>query len=388
VIGVVSLDGAPAPDVAGLPLPLRTLLLLQSEGAEWLGLLGDRAPATVERWRADDRVKLSLRALTAAPPEEHLAVRGDALLDRATVRALLAAPAVLFDGTEVLAVHRPAGHAGSAFDDGGEGSLRDVTGWRRVRSDAERAAAVDHLLQSLRKPQDGMVSRAINRTLSLAVTRVLCRTGVRPNTVSIGILAIGAVGALLATLGSPGAIAIGGLLFQTQSVLDGCDGELARLTFRGSKAGEWIDTVGDDLTNYAFFAGLTVGLTRTGLAPWSWVFGAVGLLAGFVASGIEYRYLLAVGSGDVTKYPLGFGDDPTGAVEERGLQRLLARARPLFKRDFFVFATMLATALGRHAALVMLGLFAAGALATLSAVLRSEWSRRFALPTRGTLEHR
>jgi hypothetical protein len=32
----------------------------------------------------------------------------------------------------------------------------------------------------------------------------------------------------------------------------------------------------------------------------------------------------------------------------------------------------------------MLALFAAGALATLSAVLRSEWSRRFALPTKAT----
>lgn len=380
MIGVVSLDGAPAQDVAGLPLPLRTLLLVQSEGVEWLGVMGDRAGETVARWRADDRVRVPLRALTAAPPEQHLAVRGDTLLDRATLRALLAAPAVLFDGTEVLAVHRRGGHDGALLDDGGEGSLRDVAGWRRVRSADEGTAAVDHLLQSLRKAQDGMVSRAINRTLSLAVTRVLCRTGMRPNTVSVGILAIGAVGAWLATLGTPGALAVGGLLFQAQSVLDGCDGELARLTFRGSKAGEWIDTVGDDLTNYAFFAGMTVGLTRAGLGPWSTVFGAAGVLAGFVASGIEYRYLLAVGSGDLTKYPLGFGDDPTGAVEERGLQRLLARARPLFKRDFFVFATMLATALGRHASLVMLGLFAAGALVTLSAVLRSEWSRRGALP--------
>jgi len=108
----------------------------------------------------------------------------------------------------------------------------------------------------------------------------------------------------------------------------------------------------------------------------------VGVLAGFVASGIEYRYLLALGTGDLAKYPLGFGDDPTGAVEERGMQRVLALARPLFKRDFFVFATMLATALGQVASLVMLGAFAVGALVTLSAVLRSEWSRRGALPER------
>ena len=383
MIGVVSLDGAPAGPVAGLPLPLRTLLTLQAEGAEWLGVLGDRGAEFAARWGADDRVRVPLRALTGAPPEEHLAVRGDALLDRATVRALMRAPGVLIDQAEVLAVHRAAGHEGGLLDDAGEGSLRDLGGWRRVRSPAERAAAVDHLLQSLRKPQDGLVSRAINRTLSLAVTRALCHTGLRPNAVSVAILGIGAAGAALATRGTPAALCLGGLLFQAQSVLDGCDGELARLTFRGSKAGEWIDTVGDDLTNYAFFAGLAVGLTRVGLGPWAAGFGAVGVLAGLVASGVEYRYLIALGSGDLARYPLGFGDDPTGAREERGLQRVLARARPLFKRDFFVFATMLATALGAGASLAMLGLFAAGALVTLSAVLRSEWSRRGALPPRG-----
>ncbi len=47
-----------------------------------------------------------------------------------------------------------------------------------------------------------------------------------------------------------------------------------------------------------------------------------------------------------------------------------------------MFATMLATALGQLASLVMLGAFAIGALVTLSAVLRSEWSRRGALPER------
>ena len=145
-------------------------------------------------------------------------------------------------------------------------------------------------------------------------------------------------------------------------VLDGCDGELARLTFRGSKAGEWIDTVGDDLTNYSYFAAAAVGMHRAGLGATPLIVGALGLSAGLLASGIEYRYLLALGTGDLTKYPLGFGDDPTGAVEERGVKRLLALARPLFKRDFFVFATMLATALGRHASLVMLGAFITGTL--------------------------
>ena len=53
---------------------------------------------------------------------------------------------------------------------------------------------------------------------------------------------------------------------------------------------------------------------------------------------------------------------------------------PLFKRDFFVFAAMLAALAGPRATLGMLGLFALGASLTLVAVLRSEWSRRGIAP--------
>ena len=164
-------------------------------------------------------------------------------------------------------------------------------------------------------------------------------------------------------------------------MLDGCDGELARLTFRGSRTGEWIDTIGDDFTNYGFFAGAAVGLHRAGLGALPVWAGVVGVGAGVVASLIEYRYLVRIGSGDLLKYPLGFGNDPgADAANDTGVKRLLGLARPLFKRDFFVFATMLCTVAGFWATAVMLVLFAVGAVLTLSAVLRSEWARGGRVP--------
>ncbi len=81
------------------------------------------------------------------------------------------------------------------------------------------------------------------------------------------------------------------------------------------------------------------------------------------------------------KYPLGFGADPDASGHsDKGVKRLLGLARPLFKRDFFVFATMIATVAGAWATLAMLGAFAVGACLTLVAVLRSEWSRRGVTP--------
>src|SRR5262249_20721535 len=134
----------------------------------------------------------------------------------------------------------------------------------------------------------GWTSTYLNRAISLRITRFLVATRLRPNQVSVGILAVGLAGAYLASRGTYGSMLAGATLFQAQSVFDGCDGEMSRITFRGSKTGEWLDTVGDDLTNYGFFAGAAWGLYRsTGLALYL-ALGAVMVGCGFLGSGLEY----------------------------------------------------------------------------------------------------
>ncbi len=59
------------------------------------------------------------------------------------------------------------------------------------------------------------------------------------------------------------------------SVLDGCDGEIARLKYQESALGCWIETVGDYSYYLAIFAGLTVGAVRqTGWELFYWLGGA------------------------------------------------------------------------------------------------------------------
>jgi phosphatidylglycerophosphate synthase len=389
VIGVVDVNVAPAVArrIGGLALPLRALLALQQAGASPLAFTGSAAEAWAAHARADDRVRCAVEALTRPPEGPFVAVSGELAIDTRFARALLRAPGVVRARDEVVAVHRVTPSDQGVLVDAGDGAL-DVSSeglCLPVRDDASARAADDRLYASLRKPQDGFISRAINRSLSIRVTRLLAPTGLRPNQVSVGILAFGVAGAVLAAKGTHAALAVAGMCFNAQSILDGCDGELARLTFRGSRTGEWIDTVGDDLTNYGFFAGAAWGLHRAGLGALPLLLGGVGLAAGFVASLTEYRYLLRIGSGDLLRYPLGFGDDASGdARADTGLRRLVGLARPLFKRDFFVFATMLAALAGPSAMLVMLALFAGGAAITLSAVLRSEWARRGVAPGQET----
>ena len=78
---------------------------------------------------------------------------------------------------------------------------------------------------------------------------------------------------------------LGGFLSLAASVLDGCDGEIARLKYQESALGCWIETFGDYSYYIAIFVGLTVGaVRRTGWEAFYWL-GAValaGLLARFV----------------------------------------------------------------------------------------------------------
>jgi len=229
-----------------------------------------------------------------------------------------------------------------------------------------RSRGTSALLRSLRKPQDGWTSTLLNRYISLFFTRFLVATPLTPNTVSLGILLIGLGGAYAASLGPYATTLLGALLFQMQSVLDGCDGEMSRLTFRGSVTGEWLDTIGDDLTNYGFFTAAAWGLFKTTAQPLYLVAGATVLFCGLLTSGIEYRYLVKIGSGDLNKYPIGVGAAPGGS----GPPTLLDRVSPLFKRDTFVFLTLLAAALNILG--VFLILFALGAVGIVVAVVKAE----------------
>src|SRR5205823_6667612 len=60
-------------------------------------------------------------------------------------------------------------------------------------------------------------------------------------------------------------------LFEAQNVLDGCDGEISRLKYLRSKAGEWLDQITDDALNIAFLAAIGVGLARDGIRYASWL---------------------------------------------------------------------------------------------------------------------
>src|SRR5262249_41750639 len=103
------------------------------------------------------------------------------------------------------------------------------------------------------------------------------------------------------------------------SMWDGCDGEVARLTFRESDFGCWLDGICDDLYYGAVFIGITVGLARSGDRRLAFDLGAVALAGMLIMVAVHYvlRFKVAARTGAATSFANFFeqrmqalGDDP------------------------------------------------------------------------------
>jgi phosphatidylglycerophosphate synthase/uncharacterized membrane protein YbhN (UPF0104 family) len=144
---------------------------------------------------------------------------------------------------------------------------------------AERA-----LRASIIKPTDGRLAR-FNRRLSTPISVWLIRRlRLGANAMSLFVLALGLYAGWLFSRGDYASAVIAAAISLVASILDGCDGELARLQYAQSAFGCWLDTLGDYVYYVATFGGLTVGVVRyTGRTEFWWLGAAlaVGMLLTF-----------------------------------------------------------------------------------------------------------
>ncbi len=135
--------------------------------------------------------------------------------------------------------------------DVGDAFWIDVDDARAVRN-AEKL-----LLDRLPKTTDGPVSRHLNRPLSKRLSRHLVRSSITPNQISLFCFGVSALAAGLFAMGGHLLLALGAVLAQFASVVDGCDGEVARLKLRESSFGGWFDAVLDRYADAILLFGLT-----------------------------------------------------------------------------------------------------------------------------------
>ena len=201
--------------------------------------------------------------------------------------------------------------------------------WEYITDGSQIDRIEIRFLRGSGKSQDGFVSRYLNRPMSRVVTRLLLRFPTTPNAWTLLIFPIPVVASLILLQGTYWSFLWGLVLFQVFSVLDGCDGEIARVKFLESERGRRLDDLCDILSNILLVVGLGFGLfQQANLAGHSGRFYLVEGLAAAALIGVN-EFLLARRKPD-EQAPVSLG----GALYPRH-RELVERSGMLFLGEKF-----------------------------------------------------
>lgn len=232
-----------------------------------------------------------------------------------------------------------------------------------VASPADLPRAEDFLLKGLIKDTEGFMSRHFDRKISLAISRRLAGTRVTPNQMTLVAVGVGVSGAPFFLSPRPALQVIGGFLFLLHSILDGCDGELARLKFQESRWGGVLDFWGDNVVHMAVFAAMALGLARAQGAAWPLLCGAAAVLATAASALLVYRRTMV----EPKEGPL------YTSVATHGETSISRIADALSRRDF-IYLVLIMSALGKADWFIVLSAIAVPAF--FLAVLVVAWNDR------------
>jgi phosphatidylglycerophosphate synthase len=217
--------------------------------------------------------------------------------------------------------------------------------WMRLSSDEKSVKKAENLLFShVGKTETGWISRNINSKISLPTSRLLVRAPLTPNMVSVMINIIGMLSGPFYALGHP---VLGALFLQIATILDRCDGEVARVKLMETKRGQWVDTISDQVTVLSFIIGVHIGYYLMTKNPVAIVLGGFNLGV-FIFFLIWSFYFLAkyTNSGSLVAY---FNVDQIIGEERRSfVHKLIRIVRPMSRRNFYSLAFLIVAIIGGY----------------------------------------
>ena len=131
-----------------------------------------------------------------------------------------------------------------------------------VSSKEELRQVKKRMIKNLTKPTDGIVSRNLNRKVSTSISRWVTYLPVTPNQITLVTGLIAFIPCYFMYQGGYRNWLIGAATYQLASILDGVDGEIARLKMKSSKFGQWLDTMLDFVSMIAVLLCLVAGVHR------------------------------------------------------------------------------------------------------------------------------
>jgi 1L-myo-inositol 1-phosphate cytidylyltransferase / CDP-L-myo-inositol myo-inositolphosphotransferase len=216
----------------------------------------------------------------------------------------------------------------------------DHRGRFALRAAGDLRQAESWLLRSLIKDSEGFMSRHVERLISLALTRRLVWTSVTPNAMTLVSLAIGLAAAPFFVSSAPGWQLAGALLFLLHSILDGCDGEIARLKFLESPGGAALDFWGDNTVHVAVFGCMGVGWSLSAHSAWPLAVAALAVASTLAAAFVEAPRMVRPSA---AAPPRSAGARTTDALANRDFIYLIVALSAFGKAAWFIVFVAIGT---------------------------------------------
>ena len=297
--------------IAGLSLLDRLIVTVDRAGCAPIYLIAKTKPSAPRAQAVG--IDMTLAPEIPELDEPALLVNGAVFVETPDLQRVIEERGQLFSADDVrLPVVMTTGAAAPVT--AGKVAL-SITGATSVR-EAER-----RLWASLTSSADGIVDRFLNRPLGRYLSKILIHAPFSPNQISIVSTLIGiSSGWLFAT----GYFISGAFLLQISAIIDCVDGDLARVLYKESRFGKWLDLVGDQFVHVAVFAGIGFGLARSDPASPELVLGISAVL------GVIISFAVIV----------GFTQRRSGR-KSSGLKKLIEATT---NRDFSLLVLLLAIA--------------------------------------------
>jgi 1L-myo-inositol 1-phosphate cytidylyltransferase / CDP-L-myo-inositol myo-inositolphosphotransferase len=199
-------------------------------------------------------------------------------------------------------------------------------------ADVRRAKTL--LRRSLGRSSDGPISRYVNRPISTRLTMAIAPVRPSPDVLSLVGLFLGVAAAWALSLGISFA---GALLATATSIIDGVDGEIARLQQRDGPHGALLDGVLDRLTDASILAGLAVWAYHLGFGSVAVIVLSVGATAVSLLSMATKDRISALSLPPAPERVIGF------MLGGRDGRLLLIGVAALFKAPFLGLCLVVAT---------------------------------------------
>jgi len=162
--------------------------------------------------------------------------------------------------------------------------------WIDVDDGKDLKNAKSLLIKQLAKLTDGPIAKLFNRPVSLRISALLLKTSITPNQVTLLSFIIGIFASLFFYFGDYFYLIVGGILVQISSIVDGCDGEIARLKLRQTNYGGWFDAVLDRYADGLIIFGMIYGHWMLHSNILIWTVGFAALIGTFLNSYTSDKY--------------------------------------------------------------------------------------------------